>query len=131
MIITWDDISELNKRLKENNFDYKVHLSDACGGQSMWIESLGGESNPQKIELLHVLIDDYFKALKAEVEFSWDKKSFWMKDRSLKFQDSSKKILIKKPHCESNVVFLYSKQSRIKQLFLNIFIDQPIGSCLA
>jgi len=85
MIITWDDISELNKRLKENNFDYKVHLSDACGGQSMWIESLGGESNPQKIELLHVLIDDYFKALKAEVEFSWDKKSFWMKDRSLKF----------------------------------------------
>ncbi|KNZ41921.1 RDAC family protein [Acetobacterium bakii] len=85
MIITWDDIIELNKKLKENNFDYKVHLSDACGGQSMWIESLGGETNPEKIELLHVLIDDYFKAMKAEVEFSWDKKSFWMKDRSLKF----------------------------------------------
>lgn len=85
MIITWNDISELNKKLKENKFKYIVHLSDVCGGQSMWIESLGAENNAQEIELLNILIKNYFKAIKAEVEFSWDKKSFWTKDRSLIF----------------------------------------------
>ena len=35
MIITWDNISEVNRRIKERDLAYKVHLSDACGGQSM------------------------------------------------------------------------------------------------
>ncbi|MBK5244496.1 MAG: hypothetical protein JJE18_05655 [Eubacteriaceae bacterium] len=85
MILTWNDIIDLNKKVKENNFDYKVHLSDACGGQSMWIEALSGKSKPEEIESLSLLIQDYFTGINAEVVFSWDKKSFWTKDRAQTF----------------------------------------------
>ncbi|MBC3796991.1 RDAC family protein [Acetobacterium tundrae] len=82
MVITWNEIIELNNRVKENKLDYKVHLSDACGGQSMWIESLKPDNSFEDLDDLNKLIDDYFTEIKAEIVYSWDKKSFWMKDRS-------------------------------------------------
>lgn len=86
MIITWNEIIEVNRRIKEKGLKYKVHLSDSCGGQSMWIEPLEEVKNLGKeLEELHVLIVDYFKEVKADIEFSWDKKSFWTKDRGLIF----------------------------------------------
>lgn len=83
MIITWDNISEVNRRIQENDLAYKVHLSDACGGQSMWIESMVKNNNFDDLDELNKLINDYFTEIRAEVEFSWDKKSFWTKDRTL------------------------------------------------
>lgn len=85
MIITWDNISEINRRIQENELAYKVHLSDACGGQSMWIESIEKNNSFEELDDLNKLINDYFLEIRAEVEFSWDKKSFWTKDRSLVF----------------------------------------------
>ena len=85
MIITWDNISEVNRRIKEQDLAYKVHLSDACGGQSMWIESMDKANRFDNLDELNELIKGYFSEIHAEVEFSWDKKSFWSKDRSLRF----------------------------------------------
>jgi len=85
MIITWDNISEMNRRIKEQDLAYKVHLSDACGGQSMWIESMDKANHFDNLDDLNDLIKAYFSEIHAEVEFSWDKKSFWSKDRSLIF----------------------------------------------
>ena len=85
MIITWDNISEVNRRIKERDLAYKVHLSDACGGQSMWIESMDKANHFDKLDDLNDLIKNYFSESHADVEFSWDKKSFWSKDRSLIF----------------------------------------------
>ncbi|WP_026395046.1 RDAC family protein [Acetobacterium malicum] len=85
MIITWDNISEVNRRIEERDLAYKVHLSDACGGQSMWIESMDKANHFENLDDLNDLIKAYFSEIHADVEFSWDKKSFWSKDRSLIF----------------------------------------------
>ena len=85
MIITWDNISEVNRRIKERDLAYKVHLRDASGGQSMWIESMDKANHFDNLDDLNDLIKNYFSEIHADVEFSWDKKSFWSKDRSLIF----------------------------------------------
>ena len=56
MIITWDNISEVNRRIKERDLAYKVHLSDACGGQSMWIESMDKANHFDNLDDLNDLI---------------------------------------------------------------------------
>ncbi|MDO9490665.1 hypothetical protein [Acetobacterium sp.] len=83
MIITWNNISEVNRRIEERDLAYKVHLSDACGGQSMWIEAMDKANHFDNLDDLNDLIKGYFSEIHADVEFSWDKKSFWSKDRSL------------------------------------------------
>lgn len=85
MIITWDNISEINRRIEEHDLAYKVHLSEACGGQSMWIESMHKDNRFDNLDDLSGLIQDYFSEIHADVAFSWDKKSFWSKDRSMIF----------------------------------------------
>ncbi|MGL4605962.1 MAG: RDAC family protein [Eubacteriaceae bacterium] len=85
MIITWNDIIALNNQIKAQGFKDLVHLSDACGRQSMWIEGGEEDGKIQDLNGLHELIKNYFETLKIEIEFSWDKKSFWTKDRGLNF----------------------------------------------
>ena len=42
-IISISKIVELNKLLLENGINIKIHISDACGKQSMWIEPLDSQ----------------------------------------------------------------------------------------
>ncbi|MEG0494808.1 MAG: hypothetical protein RR564_00910 [Eubacterium sp.] len=83
MIITHQKIDTINKKLEENNLRYTIHLSDTCGSQSMWIEADGLGESAKRRELMYTLISDYFKSIHAEIEFSWDHKSFHTKDRSV------------------------------------------------
>lgn len=39
------DIVEVNKALVEQGIPCKVHLRDACGRQTMWLELTGNESS--------------------------------------------------------------------------------------
>ena len=39
--ITFNEIIEVNGLLEEKGLNFKVHLRDACGKQSCWIEPLG------------------------------------------------------------------------------------------
>ncbi|MDI3536078.1 MAG: hypothetical protein PWP16_969 [Eubacteriaceae bacterium] len=80
MILAWDDIKELNDRIEAKDLACKVHLSDACSGQSMWLEDLT-DSGFKDLEAIHQLIKAFFAEKKVEIDFSWDKKCFWTKDR--------------------------------------------------
>jgi hypothetical protein len=51
----------------------------------MWIESMDKDNRFDNLDVLNGLIQNYFTEIHADVEFSWDKKSFWSKDRSLVF----------------------------------------------
>ena len=39
--ISFNDIIELNGLLKDQGLHFRIHLRDACGKQSCWIEPLG------------------------------------------------------------------------------------------
>ncbi|MDO4288098.1 MAG: hypothetical protein Q4C55_02815 [Eubacterium sp.] len=85
MIVTFNHIIELNKKIQAEDLHYKVHMSDACGSQNMWIEDLDQAYSVKRDPRLYEIIDAHFKALGGEVVYSWDKRSFNMKDRSLTF----------------------------------------------
>lgn len=78
--ITFNHIIELNKKITEKELPYKIHLSDRCGGQSMWIEEL--EVNKENMEdlkrILYPLIEDFFKDERINLEFSQDLMTFWV-----------------------------------------------------
>ncbi len=79
MIVTWDNIKALNNQIEKENLAYKVHLSDACSGQCMWLEDLKHETFTRNDKLENV-IRNYFKAEESKLVFSQDKKSFWTKN---------------------------------------------------
>ena len=85
MIVTFNDIIALNKKIQDEHLSYKVHMSDACGSQNMWIEDLDQAYTVCRDPRLYEIIDAHFKALGGEVVYSWDKRSFNMKDRALNF----------------------------------------------
>jgi hypothetical protein len=78
MIITWDELKEMNDLLKENNLMFKVHLTDACGGQTMWIETLPG-GDVKDIKKINPVLIEYFKQQNAEIEFNDKNDKFWVK----------------------------------------------------
>lgn len=72
-------MSELNDQIKKANLEYKVHLSDACSGQCMWLEDLKNDEFIEN-EKLEEVVKNYFKKENSEIVFSEDKKSFWTKN---------------------------------------------------
>ena len=73
------NIVELNSIIKEKSLEYKIHISDACGGASMWIEVLSAENsadNKDKNTLLKI-IEDYFEKERIKLKWSEDKMAFW------------------------------------------------------
>jgi hypothetical protein len=77
-IISFNEIIELNHRLEENGLHFKVHLRDACGRQSMWIEPLGDCACEGKYEELYTELDHYFKENGYKIEYSEDKMNMWL-----------------------------------------------------
>ncbi|MGI5891516.1 MAG: RDAC family protein [Bacillota bacterium] len=69
VIITFNEVIELNKLIEEQKLPYRVHLSDACGNQSLWIEPLGEQDSAKFFEPLHSLIEDYFRQKDISVKF--------------------------------------------------------------
>lgn len=51
-------VQDINKLLKENNYDYILKLNDACGSQSLTLQSNG---NTADIDELCELINNYLK----------------------------------------------------------------------
>lgn len=76
-IVSINDVVEINKSLHANDLLYKVHLRDACGKQSMWLERLKEEEN--KVEArVYEIIEDYFKNQHTTLEYSSDRMTFWV-----------------------------------------------------
>ncbi len=60
-------IIEINKILEGKNLNYKVHLKDACGCQSMWIEALNNQTITDEV---YQIISEYFKGERMKLEFN-------------------------------------------------------------
>lgn len=75
-MITFQNIIQLNEILNEGAIPVKIHLSDACGGASMWIEELNGFKEDNST-VLYQIIKEYFDSRYTNIKFSEDKKSFW------------------------------------------------------
>ena len=50
-IVNFFDLIHLNKRLEQQGLRSKVHLRDACGKQSLWIELPSGEKTDEREEI--------------------------------------------------------------------------------
>jgi len=74
-IISINKIVELNKLLLENGINIKIHISDACGKQSMWIEPL--DSQPVE-ENVYAYLGNFFEKERIKLIYSDDKMRFWI-----------------------------------------------------
>ncbi|ROR29362.1 hypothetical protein EDD66_103299 [Mobilisporobacter senegalensis] len=68
-IITFTQIMGLNRILLNEGLGYKVHLQDACGGQSFTIGPLDDNTNEEKFEEAKQVVIQYFKNIQIELEF--------------------------------------------------------------
>lgn len=70
-IVSITMIIEANRILTAENLALKLHLSDACGCQSMWLEKLEGCTDEMLLRTKEKLLD-YFSAQKIPLRFSED-----------------------------------------------------------
>lgn len=77
-IVSINMIIEVNRLLKDEEIPYQVHLRDACGRQSMWLEVKDDNTDTQKSERVYDLINKYFEKQHMVMEYSEDKMTFWV-----------------------------------------------------
>lgn len=75
-IVSIKQIIELNHLLKEKELEFIVHIRDACGGQSFYIEPLNHEVNQERYEEMYHTIESYFKENKMQVVYADNKYDF-------------------------------------------------------
>lgn len=80
-VISIADVLALGEKLQAADIPLKLHLRDACGGQSCWLEFLGEEHGPSEREdalfRARELVQRHFSGMRASVTFSADGESFW------------------------------------------------------
>lgn len=77
-IVTLGMIVELNEQVAQQAPGFRIHLSDACGRQSMWIELTDEQTPPTRWAELYGILEAYFHARGMVLGFSQDKKTFWI-----------------------------------------------------
>lgn len=77
-IISFVEIINCNAALKEQRLNFKIHLRDACGKQSCWIEPLSGSACDGTYETLYRVLEEFFQSLGFQLEYSDDQLNFWL-----------------------------------------------------
>ena len=85
-VVNFFDLIHLNERLAQQGLLSKVHLRDACGKQSLWIELPSGEKTDerekidgQELEKTKEQIEAFFTIKGMSVEFDLTGgKNFWI-----------------------------------------------------
>lgn len=80
-IISINDIINCNAILKEKNLRYKIHLRDACGKQSCWIEAVGENVKSAEDTELIAVLNAYFAGIGFTLEFGECSKDFWLNQK--------------------------------------------------
>lgn len=75
-IVSFNNIIELNNLLQKEDLKFKVHIRDACGAQSFYIEPLDSSTCEEKREELFKTIEKYFECNKMTVVYYEDKYNF-------------------------------------------------------
>jgi len=68
IIITYNDIYDINVNLEKLELRFKLHLHDVCGSQSFTIEELSNSLSENKYDEMKKVVIDYFdkKSIKAK-----------------------------------------------------------------
>lgn len=61
VIITYNEISDLNHFLENENIPYKVHLHDTCGKQSFTLEALDEKAGEFEYSEMKKAVIEFFK----------------------------------------------------------------------
>lgn len=77
-VLSITELITLNKQLSDNNLGFQIHLSDACGGQSFWLECLN-KAKENTLEPVITIINTFFKENRISIECDNNHKSFWIK----------------------------------------------------
>ena len=75
--ITFNEIIEVNGLLEEKGLNFKVHLRDACGKQSCWIEPLGNCACEGRYEEMYQVVEEYFRRKGQKITFDETKLNFF------------------------------------------------------
>lgn len=76
--ITFNEIIEVNGLLEEKGLNFKVHLRDACGKQSCWIEPLGNCHGEDGMRRCIRLWRNILKVRGRKIEFDETKLNFFV-----------------------------------------------------
>lgn len=76
--ITFNEVIEVNGLLEEKGLNFKVHLRDACGKQSCWIEPLGNCACEGRYEEMYQVVEEYFESKGQKIEFDETKLNFFV-----------------------------------------------------
>lgn len=74
--ITFNEMIEVNGLLEGKGLNFKVHLRDACGKQSCWIEPLGNCACEGRYEEMYQVVEEYFRSKGQKIEFDETKLNF-------------------------------------------------------
>ena len=76
--ISFNDIIELNGLLKDQGLHFRIHLRDACGKQSCWIEPLGNRACEGHFDEMDQVLENFFAGKRASIEYDESKLNFWI-----------------------------------------------------
>ncbi|ERI99366.1 hypothetical protein LJB68_05680 [bacterium 210820-DFI.6.52] len=78
-IISLTDILDCNHLLEERGLAFRVHLRDACGKQSCWIEPLGECACSGRFEEMRRTVEAFFAARRFRITYGDEEKlTFWV-----------------------------------------------------
>ena len=92
--ITFNEMIEVNGLLEEKGLNFKVHLRDACGKQSCWIEPLGNCACEGRYEEMYQVVEEYFRSKGQKIEFDETKLNFFAIEFSIIGQSRHEKDLV-------------------------------------
>lgn len=77
-IVSIAEILECNKIIKEKGLAFRIHLRDACGKQSCFIESLDSANGEKEHKALYKILDEYFSRFHFKLEYGENRINFWI-----------------------------------------------------
>ncbi len=77
-IVSITEILQCNEFIKNKGLDFKIHLRDACGKQSCWIETFQEPTSSGQWEELYKALEEFFGRLRFKLEYGEDKTDFWL-----------------------------------------------------
>ena len=101
--ITFNEMIEVNGLLEEKGLNFKVHLRDACGKQSCWIEPLGNCACEGRYEEMYQVVEEYFRSKGQKIEFDETKLNFSLFNRLMELASRSLKNTVYSRSCSGSV----------------------------
>ncbi|HEX3075358.1 MAG TPA: hypothetical protein VHQ24_00665 [Lachnospiraceae bacterium] len=75
IVVSINEVIELNQMLQGKGLPFKVHLHDACGNQSFTMEALK-ECNSEELVEMKQVVAQFFETIRISIRFSEDGLTF-------------------------------------------------------